>query len=321
MARKLPPLNALRAFEAAARHLSFTRAAEELHVTRAAISQQVALLEEQLNTRLFVRLNRALRLTEAGRACLPEIQQGFDLLGSGVERAVQEEMRGALVVACSPSLASKWLVSRLDEFGRQLPGVDVRLHAQYGLPDFHDDEVDVAIHFGTDGYAEELAADLLFPAAVVPLCSPALLTGKERLRRPADLARCRLLHDEALHQDPDQPGWADWLAAFGVEGVDASRGAHFSHTMLALDAAAEGQGVLLAIDRLAAPEVRAGRLAVPFDLRLPLRAAYRLVVPRGWLQRPKVRLFRDWLLATAAADPDPLGAALAARPVRKRPAR
>lgn len=301
----------MRAFEAAARHLSFSRAAEELNVTRAAISQQVALLEEQLGTRLFIRLNRALRLTAAGEACLPAFQQAFDLLASGVERALVEEVRGSLVVTCAPSLASRWLVPRLDGFAARLPEVDVRLEAQYELPDFHNDEADVALHFGGDTYAEELHADRLFPVAIVPLCSPKLCRGKGALKRPADLARFRLLHDDALAQDPDGPGWASWLEAFGVEGVDASRGTRFSHTMHALEAAAEGQGVLLAIDRLAAPDVAAGRLVVPFDLRQPLRAGYALVTPRGWLGRPKVRAFRDWLLETATADTDPLGEALA----------
>ncbi len=317
MSRKLPPLNALRAFEAAGRHLSFARAAEELHVTRAAVSQQVALLEEQLGTRLFLRQNRVLRLTEAGQACLPSIQQAFDLLASGVEKAVFEDTRGALVVACSPTLASKWLVPRLDDFARLMPEIDVRLEAQYALPDFHNDEADVAVNFAHPAYPEELSADLLFPAAVVPLCSPRLCKGRGALRKPADLARFRLLHDEALEQDPDHPGWATWLETFGVEGVDAGRGARFSHTMHALEAAIDGQGVLLAIDRLGAPDVLAGRLVVPFDLRQPLRASYTLVTPRGWLGRPKVRIFRDWLLRTAADDPDPLAKAQAGK--RRRP--
>lgn len=312
MTRKLPPLNALRAFEAAARHMSFKRAAEELHVTRAAVSQQVALLEEQLGTRLFVRMNRALRLTEAGRACLPDIQQGFDLLSSGVEQAVTEDARGALVVACSPTLASKWLVPRLDDFNGLMPEIDVRLEAQYALPDFHNEEADVALTFGPAVFADELHADPLFAVSVVPLCSPALCRGDGALRKPTDLTRFRLLHDDALAQDPDLPGWASWLESFGVEGVDASRGPRFSHTMHALEAAIDSQGVLLSIDRLGVADVAAGRLTVPFDLRQPLRASYSLVIPHGWLGRPKVKAFREWLLATAAAEPDPLSAALAA---------
>ncbi|MDX1595030.1 MAG: transcriptional regulator GcvA [Gammaproteobacteria bacterium] len=318
MAHKLPPLNALRAFEAAGRLLSFSRAAEELHVTRAAVSQQVALLEEQLGTRLFRRKGRALEITDAGRACLPKIQQGFDLLASGVELAVSEDVRGPLVVSCSPTLASRWLVSRLDDFSRLMPETDVRLEAQYGLPDFRNDEADVAVHFGPMEFTEELHHDPLFDVSIVPLCSPKLCRGKGALREPADLARFRLLHDGALEQDPDDPGWASWLERFAIEGVDASRGMRFSHTMHALEAAADGQGVLLAIDRLAVPDVLAGRLVVPFDLRQPLESGYALVTLREWLARRKVAAFRDWLLSVAAQDVDPLTTALESTRTRGR---
>ncbi|ROR34426.1 transcriptional regulator GcvA [Inmirania thermothiophila] len=298
MPHRLPPLNALRAFEAAARHLSFTRAAEELHVTPAAVSQQVASLERYLGVRLFERHARSLRLTEAGRACLPEVSEGFRLLARGVARVREVGTTGPLVVSVAPAFAGKWLVPRLDRFAERHPQVDVEISARYGLPDFGREEADVAIDFSDGRYPQGLHAERLFGVSAVPLCSPSLVA--RGLREPKDLARFTLLHDEGLGRDTSQQGWASWLRLAGVEGVNPRRGPRFSHTTLALEAAADGQGVVLAIDKLAEPDLAAGRLVIPFDIRLPLEYAYYLVCPRAAVERPKVAAFRAWLLEEVA---------------------
>ncbi|MGB5761401.1 MAG: transcriptional regulator GcvA [Sedimenticolaceae bacterium] len=299
--RRLPPLNPLKAFEAAARHLSFRMAAEELSVTPAAISQMVHTLEDYLGVPLFVRLNRALRLTDAGQECLPYFSEGLDRIAEGVSRLQGVEWSGSLKVHSAPTFASRWLVPRLDLFSDQHPEIDVEIMAAYDLPDFNGDSADIAIDFGYGHYGE-LYSERLFSVNLVTLCSPGLLKGSKALKKPADLRHHRLLHDEAPNQRADQPSWADWLKAAGVKGVDPRRGLRFSHTNLALEAAMDGQGVVLTLDMLAAPDVAAGRLVIPFDIRLPLSAGYYLVAKRTSMERPKVALFKNWILEEAVKD-------------------
>src|SRR5690606_17576811 len=229
MARRLPPLNALRAFEAAARHMSFTNAAEELFVTPAAISHQIRALEEWCGQPLFRRLNRALLLTEAGQMLHPGLRDGFDRLAETVERLRACEAGGELVVSMPPSFASKWLVPRLERFTSRHPDIDVRISANIELVDFRRDRVDVALRFGF-GHYPELEVHRLFTASVAPICSPRLLEGPHPLRTPQDLRLHTLLHDDSTFLfDATHPDWRMWLKAAGVEGVDASRGPRFSH--------------------------------------------------------------------------------------------
>ncbi|MDQ2696696.1 MAG: transcriptional regulator GcvA [Pseudomonadota bacterium] len=310
MSQRLPPLNALRAFEAAARHLSFSRAADELHVTPAAVSHQIKGLEEYLGVQLFRRLNRALQLTEAAQAGLPRLREGFSCLGDAVERICAHDRVGILTVCVTPSFAAKWLVPRLHRFAALHADIDMRIsasmsqvevsHVPGGGPEsFQRNGIDVAIRFGRGRYPG-FRVDKIFAVTVVPMCSPALLHGDQPLRAPDDLRHHTLLHDDTPYEG--RPGWEQWLKAAGVKGVDAGRGVHFNHTLLALEAAMDGQGVVLSLRNLAADDLARGRLVVPFDISLPLEYAYYLLCPETTAGQPKIVAFRDWLLAEAGAE-------------------
>jgi len=311
-ARRLPPLNALKAFEAAARHLSFVKAARELHVTPAAISHQVKGLEDFLGVALFRRGHRGLELTDAARASLPKLSEGFDRIAEAVERLRAEADAATLTVSSAPSFATKWLAPRLHRFAAAHPEVDVRINASTRLVDASRsgpgdageanstlDDADVAIRFGTGVYPG-YRVEKLMSVAVSPVCSPALLTGRNPLRTPEDLRHHILIHDNLATED-GRPLWEAWLELAGVQGVDLSRGMRFNHSALALEAAADGLGVALGITALAAADIAAGRLARPFDLALPLGAAYYLVCAERACERPDVAAFRDWILAEAKA--------------------
>ena len=301
MARNLPPLNSLRAFEAAARHLSFTKAAEELHVTPAAISHQIKALEEQLGVPLFRRLTRALRLTEAGQAALPSLRDGFDKLADGVDLLRAHDESGAITVSLDPSFAAKWLVPRLDRFRAAHPDLDVRLDATDKLADFQRDNVDLAIRYGGGNYPG-LEVERLLSEEIFPVCSPKLLEGPAPLAQPGDLRHHTLIHLEWGSEDVTAPTWRMWLLAAGVHDIDFTRGPVFSMTSLALQAAIEGQGVALASSFLVADDLAAGRLVVPFDLSVcdPLDFAYHIVVPKRTADLAKVAAFKDWLLGEIA---------------------
>ena len=297
MARNLPPLNSLRAFEAAARHLSFTKAAEELHVTPAAISHQIKALEEQLGVPLFRRLTRALRLTQAGQAALPPMRDGFDSLADAVDLLRAHENSGALTVSLDPSFAAKWLVPRLDRFRAALPDLDVRLDATDKLTDFQRDNVDLAIRYGSGNYPG-LEVERLLSEEIFPVCSPKLLDGPAPLAQPSDLRHHTLIHLEWDSENVTAPNWRMWLLAAGIHDINYTRGPVFSMTTLALQAAIEGQGVALASSFLVADDLAAGRLVVPFDLSVcdPLDFAYHVVVPKRTADLPKVVAFKTWLL-------------------------
>ncbi len=301
MARNLPPLNSLRAFETAARHLSFTKAAEELHVTPAAISHQIKALEEQMGVPLFRRLTRALRLTEVGQAALPPLRDGFDKLADGVELLRTQEDSGTVTVSLDPSFAAKWLVPRLDRFRAAHPDLDVRLDATDKLADFQRDNVDLAIRYGGGNYPG-LEAERLLSEEIFPVCAPKLLEGPAPLAQPGDLRHHTLIHLEWDSEDVTAPTWRMWLLAAGVHDLDFTRGPVFSMTSLALQAAIEGQGVALASSFLVADDLAAGRLVVPFDLSVcdPLDFAYHIVVPKRTADLAKVTAFKDWLLGEIA---------------------
>ena len=304
MARNLPPLNSLRAFEAAARHLSFTRAAEELHVTPAAVSHQIKALEEQLGVALFRRLTRALRLTEAGQAALPAMRDGFDKLAEGVARARAHESSGAVTVSVGPSFAAKWLVPRLDRFREAHPDIEVRIDATDKVVDFELDNVDLAIRYGRGNYPG-LRVERLLSEEIFPVCSPELLDGPNPLHQPEDLRHHTLLHLDWDMESVMAPSWRMWLLAAGVDNVDFMRGPVFSMESLALQAAIEGQGVALVSSVLAEHDLEAGRLVMPFDVSVcdPLDFQYYLVTPKRTAELPKVVAFGTWLLDQAADMP------------------
>lgn len=311
MARSLPPLNAIRAFEAAARHLSFSKAAEELHVTPAAISQQIKSLEQHLGAPLFHRLNRALTLTEAGSSLLPGASDGLDILAVSWRRVRQQEA-GSLDVNTSPGFAAKWLIPRLDRFHTIHPDIEVRITASMELVDFDRDEVDVGIRFGAGGY-EGLEEELLMAEEVIPVCSPKLLEGEHPLRTPEDLKYHQFLHDGSHLPGVMKPDWHMWLAAMGIEGIEPNYGMTFTPWTMVMQAAIEGQGVALGRRTLCAADLEAGRLVNPFDLSLPISFAHRLVYLPGALSRPKVKAFRDWIMDETAEMREALSSLAPAR--------
>lgn len=300
MNRRLPPLNALRAFEAAARHLSFTKAADELHVTQAAISHQVRALEEYLGIQLFRRQNRAVLLTDAAQLSLPRLREAFDQLAEAVESMAASNPENLLTVSVTPSFAAKWLVPRLDGFRKARPDLEVRLDASTQLVDFGRDNVDVAIRYGAGRYSG-LVSEQLMDVEVSPVCSPQLLKGEHPLATPGDLRWHRLLHTDWSSQRGEEPDWRMWLLAAGVRDIDWAKGPQFNDWMLAMQAAIEGQGVVLGRSALVANDLAAGRLVRPFNVSVPGKFAYFLVYPEAATKRAKVAAFRDWLTAEAAS--------------------
>lgn len=299
MNNHLPPLGALRAFEAAARLMSFTKAAEELHVTPAAISHQIHALEEDFGVRLFQRLSRSIALTPSARILLPGLSAGFAEVQAAVGRLRAHNDTGTLTVTASPSFAAKWLVLRLHRFQEEAPEIDVRISATDSVVDMSRGDFDVAVRYGAGRYPG-LEVELLFTNEVFPACSPQLLAAGPPLRVPGDLRHHALIHDQAIERDPLVPTWPMWLKAAGVTDMTAPSGLSFNNMHLALDAAIAGHGVVLAYSTIAAADIAAGRLVRLFSLSLPDQFAYYLVTAPGALERPKVRAFRDWLRREAA---------------------
>jgi LysR family glycine cleavage system transcriptional activator len=291
---RLPPLNALRAFEAAGRHLSLSRAADELHVTPAAVSHQIKALEAFLGVKLFRRHHRTLLLTDAGQACLPGLREGFDRLAEGVEAARLQSTARPLTVSVAPSFGAKWLVPRLDRFSAAHPGIDVRIDASTRLADPLREDIDLCIRYGPGNYPG-LHVECLLAEEVVPVCGPALLRGPDALKAPADLCRHSLLHVDNPIGDDSHPDWPMWLAAAGVDDCDVSRGPRFTMASMAVEAAIAGQGVALAGSVLVADDIAAGRLVRPFELRFPVKFAYYLVCTEPAWGQPRVVAFREWL--------------------------
>lgn len=303
MARRLPPLKALPDFEAAARHLSFTKAADELHVTHGAVSRQVKSLEEHVGVPLFRRLNRSLLLTDEGQAYVAVVRELLERLAEATDRLKRRDEKGGLTVSTMDSFAVKWLVPRLARFRAAHPEIDVRLQANDAVVDFSREDVDIAIRYGRGQYPA-LKAERLMTEDFVPVCSPALLKGPRPLHAPEDLRHHPLLHEEGTRID-----WRMWLMAAGVEGVDPTRGPTYSHTNMVIMAAINGEGVALGRTALIAADLAAGRLIKPFELALAAEWAYYVVYPPRALARPKVAAFRNWLFAEVARDRAPEGAA------------
>ena len=296
MSRRLPPLNALRAFEAAARHTSFARAADELNVTPGAISQQVKALEERLGVQLFQRLPRGLSLTGIGERLRPKVGDALDRLAIAADEAMAAGGPARLRVSALPAFAEKWLVPRLTRFRKGHPSIEVALEADDRIADIAGGEADIALRYGLHPRAG-LHVDRLFDDEIFPVCNPSMVDGKARLKGPGDLAQQTLLHDIPWTDD-----WRVWLDAAGVEGIDTGRGPSFTLYSMAVDAAAEGMGVLIGHRILVADDLKAGRLAEPFSQRVPLRKAFYLVCNKAAANQSAVRAFRDWILAEAKAD-------------------
>ena len=304
MSRRLPPLNGLRAFEAAARHLSFTKAAEELNVTPGAISHQVKALEGMVGQPLFHRRTRALLLTEAGQRALPALREGFDRLAEGAAAMSRRADSGVLTISTSPSTAGRWLVPRLDDFYSANPGIDIHLHATLDVVDFDRDDIDAAIRYGGGRYPG-LHATLLAEDVIAPVCCPALLDGPPPLRGPEDLRHHHLIHTDIGEFHGIYPTWDMWLRAAGVTDIDTRRGSRFMLSELAIQAAIKGQGVALGNQLLVDDDLAAGRLVKPFDPALTIRSnfAYYFVCPLARQDDPQIAAFRDWLLDEAAKPP------------------
>jgi LysR family glycine cleavage system transcriptional activator len=297
MSRRLPSLNALKVFEAAARHASFTKAAEELHVSQAAVSHQIKALEEELGVQLFQRLNRALKLTDAARSYLPVLSQAFDEIDRATERLRPGKgEKGWLNVSVSPTFLSRWLIPRLVRWQERHPGIELRVSSSARLVDFTREDVDVGVRHGR-GEWPGLKADRLIAARIVPACSPKLLKSLP-LKVPADLVRHTLLHSQV---EPD--AWRMWLAAAGVDSlVDSTRGPQFDTGTEAIQAAIEGMGVAIVRRALVERDIKAGNLTVPFEVPLPVEYAFYVVCPEADAEKPKVKAFREWAIFEARRD-------------------
>ena len=311
MIYRLPPLNALRVFEAAARHLSFKEAAAELHITQAAVSHQVKSLEEYLGVDLFRRAGRGVQLTEAAKASLPRLREGFEALAAAVETVRERSDEAELVITAPPVFTARWLMPRLADFARKEPKIDVRVVANsrmvdsgaldspmiIGTLDLRSDASGVEIHLGQGEYPGH-RADRLFDVRMVLVASPELIEGEPPLRTPADLARHVLLHDDAMEIVAHGSAWQKWLDAAGVGGeVDGSRGPRFSSNILSLEAASQKLGVALALRPLVDDDIASDRLCAPFGIEVKPQSAYYLVSPEVIADRPAVAAFRKWLLA------------------------
>ncbi len=295
---RLPSLTGLRAFEAAGRHLSFTRAAHELNVSQAAVSHAIKSLEEQLGVRLFRRGPRGLLLTEQGQAFLPPVREAFRQLESATESLLEHDATGALTVSVLPSFAARWLVPRLARFRDRHPEIDVLVLAHDAPVNFDRDNVDVALRYGAGDYTG-VVVEPFMTEEIFPVVSPALRDRPPGLNRPEDLAHYTLLHDDL------EPGWPAWLLAAGLTHIDPRRGPAFSDSSMLLQAAVDGQGIALGRSALARDDLRAGRLVRPFRLSLPAHFSYFVLYPAHTANRSKVRAFRAWLMDEAAAAEGP----------------
>jgi len=295
LANRLPPLNALRAFEASARQLSFTRAAEELFVTQAAISHQIKALEDNLGIKLFMRKNRSLLLTEEGQSYYLDIKDVFNALHDATERLLARGEKGAITVSLQPSFAIQWLVPRLNTFSLLHPDIDVRIKAVDQPENSLTEDVDLAIYYGR-GRWKGIHAEQLHTEYLIPVCSPLLLAGKKPLDKIEDLANHTLLHDTSRRD------WKRWFKHVDVRGGNVNHGPIFSHSAMVLQAAIHGQGVALAHSVLAKPDIDSGRLVCPFKDVLISKNSYYIVCREQQLELGKIAAFREWVLQTVADE-------------------
>ena len=294
-AKRLPSLNALKVFWAAARHGSFVKAAEELHVTASAVSLQIRQLEDELGLKLFERTPKGLALTAAGSRVLPDVNQAFEKLRATFSTLSEEDGSGALTVSAAPSFAAKWLLPRLSGFLSANPDIEVNIKATVELADFDRGEADIGIRYGSGGYAN-LETELLMREMVFPVCSPDLLREHKKLPTGDFLNTVNLLHDDSADQNEALPGWKMWLRAAAIDGVDWRKGPRFNQTVLAIEAAAAGLGVALAPAVLVEGDLASGRLVRLATAELSEPFAYYLVYPQEKADRAAVQAFRTWLL-------------------------
>lgn len=302
MARLLPGTRALRTLEAAARHLNFTRAADELGLTPAAVSHQIKEIEDQLGIVLFTRTSRTMRLTEAGAVLFEASTEALDLLGRAVSRA-HKMTRGTsfLKVTLDAQFAAKWLMRRVEDFRKQKPGIELRFDIAYGLRDFDLDDVDVGIRFGAGKYPG-LCAHRLFDNIIIPVCSPSLLASGPPLNEPRDLFHHTLAHIVWARQGVTWPNWRMWMAAAGIDDFDDSRTVVFGTSTDAVQAALDGNAVALADFAMVANDLSEGRLVRPFQLGIKVAPefAYFLVYPKTEANDPRIVAFREWILEEVA---------------------
>jgi LysR family glycine cleavage system transcriptional activator len=304
--RRLPPLNALRAFEAAARHLNFSRAADELSVTPGAVSQQIQNLEDYVGVALFKRTPKGLLLTDAAQTALPALREAFDRLAEAASLLTAAVDGRRLTLTAPPSFAAKWLVPRLKRFEEAYPQVDVWLSADMDIVDFAAGEIDMAIRYGAGRYPG-LELQRLMSETVIPVASPSLMS-EHPLNGPEDLAGHTLLHDGSPDADESCPDWSMWLAARGIRGVDGTRGPRFNQSSLVIEAAMGGRGVALAKRTLAQDDLDAGRLVAPLQIATAVDFAYYLVHPKAKGRLPLVMAFVAWIRAAASAHEAALAA-------------
>ncbi len=314
MSQRLPPLNALRTFEAVARLKSFTKAADELSVTRAAVSHQIKNLEEYVGFSLFERHTRSISLTSAGEVALPKLREGFNNISDAVHLMNSHLKNENITLWMAPSFASKWLVPKLHTFSNRYPEIDMQLHAVAGLIDtteeqgysmedlFRSEDADVVIRFGSEDNYPGCKVHKLFSVKAVPVCSPKLLKDPDKpLNKPEDLVHHTLLHDKTPYKG--RPQWSKWLKQEDIKGIDHERGLKFNQISLAIESAIDGQGVLLAIEALARKDIEEGRLCVPFDISLPLEMSYYAIHPESAdSNQHAVDSFIEWLMEEAKSE-------------------
>jgi len=306
MKRSLLPLNALRAFDAAARHMSFKHAADDLSVTPAAISQQIRSLEEFLGVDLFRRTNRSLVLTEAAQLSLAPLKEAFELMEQSVDILTDSKTANHLRVSISPSFASKWLVPRLASYYERRPDAVVKIDATMQVTDFKVEDTDICIRYGHGNYpglyVEEILRETIFP-----VCSPELKESGIFAECPSAILKHTLIHDDSTVEDDSAPNWSMWLKAAGVENPGGMPALHFNNNALAIEAAVAGRGIALARSAIAEEDLKAGRLVKPFGEGVPIDFKHHIVCPKDKLKNERVLEFIDWLRSetgTEAPAPD-----------------
>ena len=295
-----PPLKSLKAFEVAARLLSFSKAAEELYVTPGAVSQQIKLLESILGVELFKRKNRRILLTDAGQCLLPGIQQGFQNINEAVESIKLIKNNHPITISAAPSFASKWLVPRLRRLQEKHPQIEIRIDTSMDVVDLTRSDIDIGIRFGGGNYPG-MQTDLLICEEVYPVCSPDLIDSKKPLANPSDLLDYPLLHYATANQDlgAGWPDWNMWLTAAGVDFNDEHHGLTFIQQQLLIQSALESQGVALVGSVSVIDDIRSGKLIKPFELTFELEFSYYFVTTQHKANWPAIIAIREWILEEA----------------------
>lgn len=318
MAYRLPPLSTFRTFEAAARHLSFRKAAEELNVTPSAVSQQIKKLESYLGVALFRRETNVLQLTEHGVSMIPNVRDGLECFVAGVE-STRRIRSHSLNVSAPPSFATRWLVHHVAGFSAANPNVAIRITSSLGNIDSprtlaemagkpidpRRDVAEVAICFGCGEYPGYWVEKLLMPEYVL-VCSPSLLASDKPLHSLRDLRKQILIHDEMIPDAAKRPSWHEWMKRAGIRGIDTESGPRYSNSVLVHEAVLEGQGVALVIKQHVEADVAMGRLVIPFPITLPSAYAYYLVISKKDVAKPVVQVFREWINQEIASQSDVL---------------